>query len=314
MKRTDAQESLFIGAILLVAASLIAQETNAAWRSKQLTRFKAPEANQGVAVDEEFFYAIGNREIAKYRKKNGLKAAHWRDREDGRFIHLNAGVVKDGKLYAAHSNFPKIPMVSSVEVWDVKGLKHIDSHSLGETDGSLAWVDYHEGAWYAGFAHYAKGGGMSGRGPERTKVVRLDRRWRIVKEWTFPKELTDRFTPNSCSCAGFGPGGFLYATGHDAKELYVLEIPESRAVLLWTATVPVGFGGQGFAWDLTDAGIIYGISRKTREVLALRILPPGSVPLSGASCPRDLQSSLPHRRSPHGCLRLVVSLARPTWD
>lgn len=267
-----------MGALLFIATSLLAQETNSAWRSKELAHFKAPEAKQGVAVDKDCFYAIGNREIAKYRKQDGSKVAQWKDSEGGRFIHLNAGVVKDGKLYAAHSNFPGIPMVSSVEVWDVKGLKHVDSHPLGETDGSLTWVNYHAGAWYAGFAHYGKKGGMPGRGPERTRVVQLDPHWHIVKEWTFPKELTDRFAPNSCSCAGFGPGGFLYATGHDAQELYVLRLPQSGAVLLWTATVPVGFEGQGFAWDPADEGLLYGISRKTREVVATRIVPPGSVP------------------------------------
>jgi hypothetical protein len=145
---------------------------------------------------------------------------------------------------------------------------------LGETDGSLTWVDSLEGKWYGGFAHYAKKGGMPGRGPERTKVAQFDGQWRLLKEWTFPKKLVERFAPNSCSCGGFGPKGFLYATGHDARELYVLQIPQAGSVLEWIATVPVSFEGQGFAWDPANEGIIYGICRKTQEVVAIRILPP----------------------------------------
>ena len=276
-KNSRAQNGSLIAVVFFGATSVVAQETNWMWRSKELARVKAPEAKQGVAVDEKFFYAIGNREIAKYRKNDGVKVAQWKDSAGGRFVHLNAGVVKGGKLYVAHSNFPKVPMASSVEIWDVKTLSHIDSHSFGETDGSLTWVDYHQGGWYAGFAHYAKRGGMPGRGSERTRVVQFDEQWHFANEWTFPKEVSDRFAPNSCSCAGFGPRGLLYATGHDAKELYVLKISQSHSVLEYIATVPVCFEGQGFAWNPAGDGILYGISRKAHEVVAVSILPPVSI-------------------------------------
>jgi outer membrane protein assembly factor BamB len=262
--------------LMLTAPAIRAGDTNAAWRSRNLEHFKAPEAHQGVAVDETFFYAIANREIAKYRKADGVRVAQWQDGKGGRFIHLNAGVVKDGKLYAAHSNFPQIPMRSSVEIWDAGTLQHVSNHDFGETDGSLTWVNYHAGHWYAGFAQYAKKGGQPNRGPEWTRVVQYDDDWRLLKEWKFPKELTDRFTPYSCSCAGFGPGGFLYATGHDAREVYVLEISESDSVLKWKATIPVSFEGQGFAWDPARPGVLYGISRKGHEVVAVSIFSPGS--------------------------------------
>ena len=43
------------------------------WRHEELRRFKAAEANQGVAVDAEFFYAIDNHAIGKYRKDTGAR-------------------------------------------------------------------------------------------------------------------------------------------------------------------------------------------------------------------------------------------------
>ncbi len=104
-------------------------------------------------------------------------------------------------------------------------------------------------------------------------MSQFDERWRVAKEWRFPKELMDRFAPNSCSCAAFGPKGFLYATGHDAREVYVLEIPEHGSILRWIATVPVGFEGQGFAWDPSNKHVICGISRKSHEVVVTEILP-----------------------------------------
>lgn len=56
-----------------------------AWRHEELRRFKAEEARQGVAVDAEFFYAITNEAIGKYRKDNGAKAGEWKDTNEGSF-------------------------------------------------------------------------------------------------------------------------------------------------------------------------------------------------------------------------------------
>ena len=60
-------------------------------------------------------------------------------------IHLDSGVIVDGKLYCAHSNYPGIPMTSSIEVWDPSTLEHIESHSFGIFRGSCTWVDQLQG-------------------------------------------------------------------------------------------------------------------------------------------------------------------------
>jgi ribose 5-phosphate isomerase B len=46
----------------------------------------------------------------------------------------NAGTVRDGSLYCAHSNFPRVPMASSVEIFDTGTMKHVGTHSLDSVD------------------------------------------------------------------------------------------------------------------------------------------------------------------------------------
>ena len=80
-----------------------------------------------------------------------------------------------------------------------------------------------------------------------------------------------RFASNSSSGGAFGPGGQLFVTGHDARELYVLDLPESGEELLWRATIPISATGQAFAWDRSEAGVLYSIERGTQEVIVSRI-------------------------------------------
>ncbi len=124
--------------------------------------FNIPEANQGVAVDKFFFYAINNQTIAKYTKA-GKFVAKWEGPAAGPIVHLDSGVVVNGKLYAAHSNYRKFPLTSSIEVWDTQSMKHIGSHSIGVSLGSLTWLDLHDGSWYGAFANYDKTGQLPKR-------------------------------------------------------------------------------------------------------------------------------------------------------
>src|SRR5687767_2270660 len=78
----------------------------------EIHRFAAPEARQGIAADERFLYAIDNRAIGKYAKDTGARVAGWQGPADGPIQHLNAGIVRDGLLYATSSNYPELPMIS----------------------------------------------------------------------------------------------------------------------------------------------------------------------------------------------------------
>jgi|GEM_PF-416436 len=270
------------------------------WRHEELRRFKAAEANQGVAVDAEFFYAIDNHSLGKYRKDTGARVAGWDGGKDGRIKHLNAGVVFKGRLYCAHSNFPKLPEESSVEIWDTATMQPVGAHRFHEPPGSLTWAlpllgdgdrsvpATAAGGWLGCFAHY-----KSTSDPARSVVRRFDAGWKQLGSWSFPAELVQRFAGSSASGGGFGPGGRLFVTGHDAKELYLLgssstfqcrdvaeggpsrnSTLESRAtngVLEWQATIPISAEGQAFAWDPVETNLLYSISRPRREVILSRV-------------------------------------------
>lgn len=242
-----------------------------AWRQEELRRFPAKEANQGVAADEQFLYVISNRAIGKYRKDTFERVAGWKDEKGGGLIHMNAGIVREGRLYCAHSNFPGVPMVSSVEIFDTAAMQHVGSHSLGIGEGSLTWIIWRDGHWLACFAQYAVSRGKTGRDNTWTQVVQFDEQWRRVAGWVFPPELIERFASNSSSGGAFGPDGKLFVTGHTASELYVLEFPKAGSVLRWTATIPISADGQAFNWDPAKPEILYSISKRSSEVIVSRI-------------------------------------------
>jgi hypothetical protein len=126
---------------------------------QEINCFPALEARQGVAVDEYYFYAIGSKSIGKYNKKTGALIKQWESQDNPSIIHLDSGVIVDGKLYCAHSNYPNLPMTSSIEIWDTASIEHIDSYSFGIADGSCTWIDLYQGFWWVCFAHYDTNGG-----------------------------------------------------------------------------------------------------------------------------------------------------------
>lgn len=236
------------------------------WRHEELRRFKAAEANQGAAVDTEFFYAIDNHALGKYRKDTGARVAGWDGGKGGRIQHLNAGVVFNGRLYCAHSNYPKLPEQSSVEIWDTTTMLPLGSIGFAQPPGSLTWALPRDEGWLACFAHYK---GTSD--PARSVVQRFDAGWKQLGSWSFPAELIQRFAGSSASGGAFGPGGRLFVTGHDAKELYVLGFPATGGVLEWQATIPISAEGQAFAWDPVETNLLYSISRPKREIIVSRV-------------------------------------------
>jgi len=237
----------------------------------EIKRFNAKEARQGVAVDEKFIYVISNRQIGKYDKKTYRFVGDWVGEEDGPIIHLNSGAVIDGKLYCAHSNYPGIPMTSSVEIFDPQTLKHIGSHSFGIQWGSCIWVDYYENYWWVAFAHYDKWKLETGKGSEWTTVVKYDDQWRYLEAWVFPDDVMQRFRPMSNSGASWGPDGLLYCAGHNLPELFAFRLPEAGSKLELVEVIPITNLGQGIAWDRSNSGVIYSIRKKDRQVVVSRL-------------------------------------------
>jgi hypothetical protein len=243
-----------------------------------LAEFDTFDASQGVAVDENFFYAVNNTRITRHDKKTGEALLQWDGgpEENGLLIHLDGAMVHDGKIYAPHSNYPQMPMTSSIEVWDAATLEHIDSFSFGVNLGSLTWIDYHAGEWWAAFGNYDKiqDGATEPYGTTAaTRLVRLDADFRILEQWIFPPELLARFTPMSNSGGSWGPDGYLYITGHDHPEIYAVQIPDHGSIVEWVATVSVPqIEGQGIAWDRTaDSRVLWGILKREQKVFSFAI-------------------------------------------
>ena len=263
-----------IGMFLQIAeSSLLGAEPNRPiWKSTELNSFYASEASQGVAVDDQYFYAVTNRALGKYKKSTGEKISSWKDSKGGPFIHMNAGIIKEGMLIASHSNFPGVPMLSSLEYFDVRNFKHLKSFSFGMIpNGSLTWVDTQDGKWYACFVNYSGKSGVPGQDSFWSHLVRLDEEKKFVQCWMFPKELIQKFKWGGMSGGGFGPGGFLYVSGHDNPELYVLRFPKAGSTMEWIATVSLPIQGQAFAWDPVRPNIVYGIRRNQKEVVEIKV-------------------------------------------
>lgn len=257
--------------MLMIVSTATAQPTPISSPLPVVRRYAAPEARQAVAVDATHFYAITNRWIAKYEKTTGTRVAEWRDAEGGPFIHLNSGVVIDGALYCAHSNYPNVPMVSSIEVFDTVALRHVRSIPLGIGRGSATWIDRSERAWWIAYAHYAGKGGEPGRGPEYSVLVRYDDEWRETGAWAFPRDVIARWDGMSSSGGVWGPDGRLYTAGHHTPEIHVLSLPKAGAALVLDRILPVESEGQGIALDPSDPGTLWSIQRSTGEVLVSRL-------------------------------------------
>ena len=248
---------------LLIA---IAAATSLAATFEQIGQFDIPEAYQGVGVDDQYFYAIHNRVIARYEKRTGKPAGKWEGPKDGPIIHLDSAFVKDGKIYTAHSNYPQWPMTSSLEVWDAGKLTHLSNHSFGINWGSLTWVDFHDGYWWMGFANYDQpyGPGKTPYGYKAaTQMIKFTPDFRFVQAWVLPKVLLDKFELMSNSGGSWGPDGFLYLSGHDPAEIYKVRLPRMGSVLEVVEIIPANIRGQGIAWDRSEPGILYGIIRAT---------------------------------------------------
>jgi len=245
----------------------------------EIARWDIPEANQGVAVDAEHFYGIGNRVLVKHRKADGVRVSQWSGPRNGPIFHYNAGYVDGTKLILAHSNFPQLPMASSLEIHDTRSLQPIATHSMGIRLGSLTWAVRHKGSWWACFANYNDSGTTPGFDQRWTYVGQFNDQWQMLQSWIFPPEVVATWGVSSCSGGDWGNDGLLYVTGHDAAELHVLRLPKQGVALQHVTTIDVPFEGQGWAWDRSAGNkrVIYGISRAKRQIIAASIpaLPAG---------------------------------------
>jgi hypothetical protein len=261
------------GAALLAAGAPPA--ASAAWAVTEIGGFQAAEAHQAVAVDAAHFYAVDDAAIGKYAKTTGAVVARWAGAAGGPITHLNSAVAVGGELYCAHSNYPQVPSTSSIEIWDTATLTHVRTHGFGPSDGWATWIDHHDRSWWVVFAHYGKMRQATGKDARATSLVRFDETWRPQGRWGLPPQVLERFGAYSSSGGSWGPGGLLYLTGHDRREIYAVRVPAAGAVLELVEIIAVPIPGQGIAWDRSRDRILYGLDRPQRRVVVLRIGEPG---------------------------------------
>jgi predicted GH43/DUF377 family glycosyl hydrolase len=251
--------------VTIAAAGALSGSEASEFTVREQQRLAVAEAHQAVAVDSTSFYAIASRTIARYEKGTAKPLVKWTAPAGSPILHLNSGIVLDGRLYCANSNWPKMPLKNSVEIFEAGTLKHLERREFPETEGAINWIDRHRGSWWIVFAFY---GDAEVR---RTKLVRYNDDWQKTGGWTFPESVIQRFLPNSNSGGAFGPNGGLFVTGHDHAELYVLDVSDTATELKHVATVPAPIAGQGIAWDRSDIGTVFGIVRSSREVVSMRL-------------------------------------------
>lgn len=251
--------------ILALSGAAIAQTAEAPVYS-----LAADEARQGIVSDGTHVYAIDNSRIGKYEPKSGRRIAGW-EGERALFPHTNACTSLDKRLYCAASNYPKVPMTSQVEIFDPVKMTHLSTIALGPGIGSLTWVDRRGGFWWAAFANYDGAGGEPGRDHRYTTIVKFDAQWRRLESFLLPDTVLERMAPMSSSGGAWGDDGLLYVTGHDRPELYALRLPRAGSTLELVATLPIPFEGQAIAWDPKEKRLLWGISRKDRKAIAVRI-------------------------------------------
>ena len=246
-------------ALLVLGPAAIAAEpqgvapvTSRAWSSTAI--LAAPEANQAAAADEKHVYAITNALVAKYDRLTGERVAV----STGEAQHLNSGFLWEGKLYCAHSNYPKTPELSEIKVLDLESMRLSTFKEFGNFGGSLTWAVRHDGHWWCNFARY----GAENQG---TFLVKFDAEWKESGRWTYPPELIGKLGQYSLS-GGVWRGKFLLATGHDDPLLFQLRLPSHGTVLEVVDTQAVPFTGQGFAADPKTGGLV-GINRSKRQVV-----------------------------------------------
>jgi hypothetical protein len=241
--------------------------------AKQLREYAAPEARQGVAVDAKHVYAIVNTVIAKYDKESGALVSRWMSPRGGPIRHINSCYAGEGKLWCSNSNFPEVPMGSSVEVIDTATMTHVESHSVGLLDeGSLTFFEPYKEGYIAGFAHYEGTGGTGYKSSRYGAIATYDAQWRRTGGWLIPEAVQARMAPHAASGGSIGPDGLLYLLGHDRTEMYVLAKPRLGPVLLHLATIEIAAEGQAFAWDRTVPGRrVYAISRPNGVIRAFDV-------------------------------------------
>ncbi len=221
---------------------------------KAAGELKSEHATQAAAADEKRVFAVSNTKVAVYDRATGKPLAV----SEGDAEHLNSAFLKDGKVYCAHSNYPKKPETSEIRVYDPATNKLTVFHEFKEPPGSLVW-NLHDGKrWWCCFAHY-------GAENAKTVLIRYGDGFKEEARWTFPKAVVDDWDKMSAS-GGVWDGDTLLVSHHHFKVLYRLRLPAKGGELELVEALECPFPGQGIANDPKTGGLV-GIDRGGKKVV-----------------------------------------------
>lgn len=250
--------SLCVCVCVLAAGAETKLELKPGWKTGRT--INSDHAHQAAAADDVYFYAISSTKVAAYDRHTGELVRV----SEGTATHLNSGFVNDGKVYCAHSNYPKTPETSEIRVYDPVTNKLVIFHDFKDPPGSLVWCVVRDGQWWCCFAHYGA------EKNAKTVLVRYADGFREIERWTFPKVVVDDWDNMSAS-GGVWDGDTLLVTHHHFKVIYRLRLPKAGTELEFVDALTCPFPGQGIAFDPKTKDLI-GIDRKAKcLVLAERI-------------------------------------------
>lgn len=215
---------------------------------------KSEYATQAAAATEKHVFAVSSTTVAMYDRATGKLQAT----SDGKAEHLNSAFVWKGKVYCAHSNYPKKPETSEIRVYDPETNKLTVFHDFKDPPGSLVW-NIHDGKhWWCCFAHYQADNA-------KTILFKMTEEFKEVQRWTFPKAVVDDWDKMSAS-GGIWDGDALLVSHHHYKVLYRLKLPKDGKELELVEARECPFPGQGIAIDPKTGGLV-GIDRGAKKVI-----------------------------------------------
>ncbi len=215
---------------------------------------KSEHATQAAAATEKHVFAVSSTKVAMYDRATGKLVATSAEKAE----HLNSAFVWKGKVYCAHSNYPKKPETSEIRVYDPETNKLTVFHDFKDPPGSLVW-NVHDGKnWWCCFAHY-------GADNAKTMLIKFADDFKEVQRWTFPKAVVDDWDKMSAS-GGVWDGNTLLVSHHHYKVLYRVKLPKDGKDLELVEALECPFPGQGIATDPKGGGLV-GIDRDAKKVV-----------------------------------------------
>ena len=230
----------------------------------EASSFPSPHATQAAAADDRFAYAVSNTHVARYDRAGKLLGSG--TMPDAK--HLNSAYVWKGKVYCAHSNYPKTPEESDIRVYDPAADTLSTFHTFVKPPGSLVWCvrDPADECWWCCFAHYGDANG-------KTFLAKMDDQFAELARWTFPAKVVADWDAMSASGGLWekgGTGDTLLVSHHHFKVLYRLKLPKAGGELDLVEALACPFPGQGIAADPKVPGGLVGIDRTSRTVVFAR--------------------------------------------